>query len=231
MTPFTQAHLRTTNVDAARSFYRSVLGRDDVQIFALHEQALARGARPHWLSYIYVNDVDAALAAMVQRGGIALGPKWQNGEGLEAANVRDPGGAVLSLAKAPQRGLTPSGPEITFRVLNTNDIEQAKRTYSELFGWHFHDAVDLRELGLFYPFSAEQAGPVLGAAGDIAGRPGLHPHWLYQFEVADLDAAVERVRGLGGLVAERHTMPSGTRVAICDDAQGAAFALRMEASS
>jgi hypothetical protein len=51
--------------------------------------------------------------------------------------------------------------------------------------------------------SAQQpGGPSVGLMADIGGRPGVHPAWLFHFRVTALDPAV------------------------CDDPQGAAFALR-----
>jgi predicted enzyme related to lactoylglutathione lyase len=44
-----------------------------------------------------------------------------------------------------------------------------------------------------------------------------------------LGAAIERVRSGGGVVAGVFTLGSGERLAVCDDPQGAAFALRAAA--
>ena len=63
---------------------------------------------------------------------------------------------------------------------------------------------------------------------DIAGRPGVHPHWLFHFRVAALEPALAAVRAAGGLVLDPLTLPNGARIAVCDDAQGAAFALQEE---
>src|SRR4051794_39161194 len=98
---FVNYHLRTTDIPAARAFYAAVLGKNHAEIFQLHEQALARGARPHWLGYLDVGEVDAMASAFGARGATPLGPKWVNPQGLEAAVVRDPGGAVVALAKPP----------------------------------------------------------------------------------------------------------------------------------
>lgn len=224
-----QVHLRTTDVSAARAFYEDVLGHAEVPIFQLHEQALARGAVPHWLGYLGVGDVDAAVKIVVEHGGAALGPKWRDPQGTEAANVRDPSGAVLSLAQLPAPSLQgTAGPQVTFRILNADGVERAKRYYGEVHGWHFHAAVSVPDQGTFYPYSYAEGEPQVGAIGDIAGRPGIHSHWLYQLAVNDIDRAMDRVRALGGVVAAAHQMPSGTRVAVCDDAQGAAFCLRQE---
>lgn len=70
MVRFFQVALRTTDVDAARQFHGSVSGDDSgaVNIVKLHEQAAARGAPPHWLWFLEVEDVVPAAAAFVARG-------------------------------------------------------------------------------------------------------------------------------------------------------------------
>lgn len=60
----------------------------------------------------------------------------------------------------------------------------------------------------------------------IEGRPTVHPHWLFHFHVSNLDAAMKIVREAGGTAEEVELPGSGERVAICEDLQGAAFALR-----
>ena len=229
MKRFFQYHLRTTDVPAARAFYAAVLGERQPEIFPLHEQALARGARPHWLGYLEVADVDAAVTAFVTRGATPLGAKWVNAQGLEAAVVRDPGGAVLALAKpaATHAAEAAHGPDlgVAWHVLHTADVERAKLNYGELFGWHFEPPTDLGELGIFHPFAWQRGGAVNGWMSDLKQRSGVHPHWLFQFRVSSLEPALETVRALGGLALGPYLSPGGHRVAVCDDAQGAAFAL------
>jgi len=229
MKRFFQYHLRTTEVPAARTFYGAILGERQPEIFPLHEQALARGARPHWLGYLEVADVDAALAAFVSRGATPLGTKWLNAQGLEAAVVRDPGGAILALAKpaashaaeaAQSRDL-----DVAWHVLHTNDVERAKANYGELFGWHFEPPTDLGELGVFHPFSWQRGGLVNGWMSDLKQRTGVHPHWLFHFRVSSLSPTIELLRAQGGLVLGPYRSADGHRIAVCDDPQGAAFAL------
>jgi predicted enzyme related to lactoylglutathione lyase len=225
MTRFFQYVLRTTDVTAAAAFYAAVLSRDDAEIVQLHETAIARGARPHWLGFIEVSEVDAATAAFAARGATLLGPKWLNPGGLEAAVLRDPGGAVVALGKpgAP-RTLLPR-PPVAWHALNTVDVERARSNYAELFGWEFQAAVDLDSHGLLHPFAWQPAGPAVGSLSDIAQRPGVHTHWLFHFQVPVLQSALAAVRAGGGLVLGPFTLPNGDEIAICDDAQGAAFAL------
>lgn len=224
MTSFFQVTLRTSDVDASRAFYAAVLGVPALHIVQLHEQAVARGARPHWLGHLDVDDVDRAAAAFVERGAIPLGPKWVNPEGLEAAVMKDPGGALVALAKPPPGARKP-GPDVAWVVLNTTDVQRAQSDYGELFGWEFHPPSDLQDLGVFHPFSWAQGGAPVGSMTDIRGRLGVHPHWLVHFRVAALVPSVNAVQAAGGRVIGPFTLPTGEQVAVCDDPQGAAFAL------
>jgi predicted enzyme related to lactoylglutathione lyase len=224
MARFFQYVLRTTDAAAARRFYSAVLGRDDAQIVPLHEQALARGARPHWLGFLEVLDVDAALSAFVARGATQLGTKWIDAAGLEAATVRDAGGAIVALAKPA----SPSGvlePAVAWQHLNTAGVERARADYGALFDWHFEAPRDMGALGVIHPFCWQRGGPVVGGMSDIVGQPSRHAHWLFHLRVAALEPALEAVDALGGARLAPFTLPNGDRVAVCDDAQGAAFAL------
>jgi predicted enzyme related to lactoylglutathione lyase len=224
MKRFFQYQLRTTDVAGARAFYSAVLGNDAAEIFQLHEQALARGARPHWLGHIDVGDVDAAASAFSARGASLFG-KWVNPQGLEAAVFRDPGGAILALSR-PGPASSPAGvPDVAWHGLNTVDVERAMATYGELFGWEFKAPNDLGSGGVFHPFAWQPGNPDIGTMSDIAARPGVHSHWLFFFRVAALASALEAVKAGGGSSLPPLALPSGDRIAVCDDPQGAAFGL------
>jgi predicted enzyme related to lactoylglutathione lyase len=229
---FFQVQLRTLDVEAANVFYSAVLGAAPLRTVPLHEQAIARGARPHWLGYLRVADVERSAEAFLARGAQSLGPIWVNPEGLEAAIMRDPGGAIVALAKPPaqaeSRDLTcraRSGVEVGHYVLHTTDVERAKVNYGELCGWAFGASFDLAPFGVFYPFGWERGGEPAGVLNDIAQRPSVHAHWLYHFRVPALEPALAAVRAAGGLVVGPFTLPDGQHVAACDDPQGAAFGL------
>ena len=226
MKPIFQVHLRTLDVEAAKDFYRSVLGSEPTTVWPLHEQAIARGAKPHWLGYLDVgDDVEQAAASFRARGASSLGPKWTNAEGLEAGVMRDPGGAILALAKTPPGYVRATVPELAFFTLNTTDVTRAMATYGELFGWSFDAPLDLGNLGVFHSFHWEAGGPRVGVFADTHGRPGVHSHWLYHFKVPSLEAAIARVRAGGGVALEPLELRTGDRMVVCDDPQGATFAL------
>lgn len=226
MNRFIRYQLRTTDVAAARGFYASVLGYDEPTIVPLPEQARARGARPHWLGLLDVGTgrLDSACAAFIAQGAQPLGPKWLTPDGLEAVVVRDPGGAVVALAEQSQ-ATNHVAYDIEWHILNTTDVERAKTSYRELFGWHFEKPLELPEGGMLHPFAWQAGGPGAGAFYDIAGRPGVHPHWLFHFAVPSLAVALETVTRAGGLAIGPFSFPNGDTMAVCDDPQGAAFAL------
>jgi predicted enzyme related to lactoylglutathione lyase len=60
---------------------------------------------------------------------------------------------------------------------------------------------------------------------EVGQRPGVQPHWLFHFPVADLGIAADAIRAARGGVLGRFTLPTGEQLAVCEDAQGAAFAV------
>jgi predicted enzyme related to lactoylglutathione lyase len=224
MAKFCRFELRTTDQEAARAFYPKILGHDRAVIWPLHEQALARGAKPHWLGYLAVDDVELAMARFIERGATQLGPAPPIVAGGRAVVLRDPGGAVVALSTPPLENSKPAV-EVVWQVLNTNDVARATQNYCELFGWALTSPIDLGPGGTFEQFAWRPGGQTVGALADIATRPGVHPHWLFFFEVDALEPAMMATRAAGGLVLEPITLPNGERVCGCDDPQGAAFAL------
>jgi predicted enzyme related to lactoylglutathione lyase len=200
-----------------------LFGHDRLSIMPLHEQALARGARPHWLGQIEVDDVEASVRAFVEQGADALGPVGTFPDGRRFAVLRDPGGAIV--------GLTSPGPHdeaasIVWHQLSTNDRARVEQAYTKLFGWRLTQVVKHLEHGELQHFAWPGKKGDAGAIVDITGRAERHAGWLFQMPVPDLDRAIATVRDAGGLVLGPFPLPGGERVAVCDDPQGAAFALR-----
>ena len=216
---FSRYLLRTTDVASATAFYRAVLERHADGILPLHESAIARGARPHWLGHIRVGELggsEAVAARFVERGATRLGPPPGTGDFVV---LRDPGGAIVAVTD----GSSESSAGVVWHQLNTRDPASARDNYATLFGWSFTAKVDLGALGLHQRFSFGPGESDIGLLSDVEGRPDVHAHWLFFFGVPSLDVAVDRVRRNGGVVIGPMTLPNGVRVAVCDDAQGAAF--------
>jgi uncharacterized protein len=229
MMKFRRVELRTTNAEGASAFYRSILGHDRAVVWPLHEQALARGARPHWLGHLDVEDLDLATQQFVARGATQIGAIRPTHDGGRLAVLHDPGGALLALSALPAvPALTSenaSSVPVVWHALNTRDVQRAQTNYCELFGWSLTSRIDLGAQGTFQQFAWQPGGESVGVFADVAGRPDVHPQWLFFFEVDSLDAALSATRAQGGITLDPITLPNGTRAGVCDDPQGAAFGL------
>ncbi|MDB4927720.1 MAG: hypothetical protein JWM10_204 [Myxococcaceae bacterium] len=229
---FCRYALRTTDLPAARAFYAEAIGLalpdgaaegSALEAWPLHERARARGAPPHWLGQIAVDDVDATVGRLLALGSEALSPTLRGSDGASYATLRDPFGAVIGVRASA--GGAGDGP-VVWHQLHTSDADGAWALYRELFGWARTETVDVPEpVGGYRLFAWNEAGASVGAMGNTARWPGVHPHWLFCLPVADLDAAAARVRALGGTAREPVALPGGTRLAACEDPQGAAFGL------
>jgi predicted enzyme related to lactoylglutathione lyase len=228
--------LRTTNSSAARAFYADALGLvlpngmtegSVLEAWPLHERALEQGAPAHWLGQLAVSDVDAAVKQLVGLGGQVLGPTVQAQDGAMFATLRDPFGSVIGVcARKPSANESP----VVWHQLHTRDADGAWSVYSELFGWAAKQTFEFPNLeGGYRTFAWNEAGAPVGALGNTARWPGVHMHWLFFLPVADVDKAAASVKAHGGTAMEPVVLPSGMRIAACEDPQGAAFGLAQRA--
>jgi predicted enzyme related to lactoylglutathione lyase len=93
------------------------------------------------------------------------------------------------------------------------DAARAKRFYGELFRWSFETT---------HGENAWIETP--GVRGGLHDQDEARNIVLY-FSVADIDAAVRRVRELGGIADEPGPPEPGGRFAACRDDQGLVFGL------
>jgi predicted enzyme related to lactoylglutathione lyase len=106
---------------------------------------------------------------------------------------------------------------VTYFEVPSSDIAATQRFWGSLFGWTFYE-------GNFPGYSMIQGPePMGGAPHDDSSR---HPRIF--FAVDDIEAAVTRVRELGGTAEDPVTIPSGA-YAQCTDDQGVEFSLSQEA--
>ena len=96
------------------------------------------------------------------------------------------------------------------------DSTRAQEFYGGLFGWEFERFGDA-------DYHTTAAG---GAIAGGAEEPGL----LTYFGVSDVDAAVGRVRDLGGESGAPEEIPGGGRYAHCSDPDGNRFGLAQGSS-
>ena len=116
--------------------------------------------------------------------------------------------------------------EVAFFELGVEDVERGRAFYEGLFGWRF----ELGPSGQGFTIGT----PTIGG-GMHGGDKGAAPYLFFQ--VDDMEAAVERVRELGGVIEEmdvggdQESAARFGRFKLCRDDQGSPFGLHQPPSS
>lgn len=182
----------------------------------------------HWVGYLVVSDLDAALATVEANGGKVLVPAFAIPEVGRTAVVADPKGAVFSpLQPATAESMLPQSPmgqgRFCWWELVTSDVAGAKDFYGKLVGWGSHEL----DMG-GRPYTLWTKGEENNPGGLMQHPEGLSDpaFWLFYILVADVDATTARVAGLGGQVlAEPMDVPGQGRMSVIALPSGAATAL------
>jgi uncharacterized protein len=111
--------------------------------------------------------------------------------------------------------------ELTFFELGVEDVKRGRAFYEGLFGWRF----EVGPSGKGFVIAAPNAG-----GGMHGGDKGASPYVF--FAVDDIEAAMERVRELGGEIEEmdvegddEDSIARFGRFKLCRDDQGSSFGL------
>lgn len=242
--------LLTTDADAAAAFYGKVLiwsvadsgmpgmdyriinaGAHSVGGLMQITQEMANGgARPTWLSYVAVDDVDACVTSIEHGGGRIMMPAMDIPDVGRMAMVTDPQGApfyVMKPASTEGESLAfaydqPREGHCAWNELITSDQQAAWHFYTQRFGWLKDGEMSMGDLGS-YDFIRH--GGVIGAM--MKGMPEMGPpHWNQYFRVADIDAAKAAIERNGGQVVHGpQEIPGGEYSLNAIDPQGAHFGL------
>ena len=187
---------------------------------------LMPGAAPDTpMVFITVDDLDAAMAKVIELGG-EVDDEVSRGEAGAWVACRDDQGTRFTLqdptdgihveyAKAPVKGIRHG--DLFYFSLPVADGDAGRRFYGELFGWEFGE-----------PGSAGgmNAHNLVTEGGIGAGREGDHVElW---FRVDDLAASIELIRELGGDATDAEDTAEGL-ISFCHDDQGVAFGLAQPA--
>ncbi|MGC2085011.1 MAG: VOC family protein [Bradyrhizobium sp.] len=245
---FVWYELLTTDIASAAAFYHQVLGwevRDASTarfayrvltadgapvsgLMALPPEGIARGAAPRWAGYVAVDDLDASVSRLTALGGTVYVPPTASNIG-RIAIVADPQTATLALVEGPtiavpQRDRDRIG-RVGWHELLAAERRQAFAFYEGLFGWQTvgGDAA-LNDTYQLFAMGADTLG---GMFTKLPRAP--FPFWLYYFNVADLNVALQHLAALGGKVVQGPIeQPNGIWIARCIDPQGAMFAVQGE---
>jgi hypothetical protein len=197
-------------------------------VMHLPQEAVDQGAGPHWLTYIETQDIDETFALATKLGARTYVPPKDIPTVGRFAVLGDPQGAFFALFQ-PGGDVQPhddSQPgEFSWHELMTTNQNDGFAFYEELFGWKKTSAMDMGAQGVYQMFGLTSEVPV-GGVYTIPEGMGAPPNWLPYIRVASADAAVERVKKLGGALKNGPMeVPGGDRIAICTDPQGCPFAV------
>jgi predicted enzyme related to lactoylglutathione lyase len=158
-----------------------------------------------------VDDVEAAARRVRDAGGRGEEPRSEP-YGLTADCVDDQG-LPFALVSAPGEATAARPFDLAYITMEVPDSERARTFYGSVLGWRFSPG------RVPDGWNVEDVQPMAGMAGG-ADRPTVVP--LYR--VADVAAAVERVRRAGGTATDPERQPYGV-TAVCADDQGTRFYL------
>lgn len=246
--------LMTPDADAAAKFYGAVIGwkisdhanpqasgmdyrmigrSDGGQaggVLLLTPEMLEHGARPTWLGYLQVTNVDSAIAAIEADGGKTLMPKNALPVGT-IAMMADPLGTPFYIMDpipppgSPDAQSDVFDPNAVQRVrwneLASPDLARAKAFYAKHFGFEFNEVMPMGEMG-DYCF-IDHDGVRLGA---IMQKPAASPiaSWLFYFGVPSVPTAQAAIENGGGKVMHGpQEVPGDDVIVIATDPQGAVF--------
>ncbi len=188
---------------------------------------------PYWTTYVTVTDADETTAAAEANGGQVLVPPMDVMDVGRMAIYMDPTGAAISAWQARSHigaGLVNEPGTLCWNELATRDTDAAEAFYTSVFGW----GTDVTDMGDFSYTSFTVNGNMVAGMmpmGDMY-PPEVPSHWAVYFAVADCDASAAQVTELGGEVRSPPTdIPGVGRFAVCQDPQGAMFALMTMAPS
>jgi predicted enzyme related to lactoylglutathione lyase len=205
--------------------------------------SIPQGAPPRamWNTYVWVDSADDTSSLATEAGGRALMEPFDVMDAGRMAVLSDPQGAAFCVWQAKEHKgaqiVNESG-SLNFNVLNTTDVDAAKRFYGDVFGW---TTLDLGN-GEFWTLPAygdhlEELTPGIrkmtadmGAAGfeDVVAaiRPidgDAPPHWAVQFMTDDADSTAQTAQALGGELLMPPTDVPWARITVIRDPQGATF--------
>ena len=239
--------LMTTDMKAAESFYKSVVGwttepfkgaghpytalnrSGNVGVGGIMERPAEMKAPPFWAMYVAVPKLEDAVAQITRRGGKTHTDIISIKDVGRMQLMMDPQGAafyIIEPASSEQRPeAAPQIGDVSWHELATTDPEAAMKFYQDVFHWQPGQSMDMGEMGPYQIFNRPhgQIGGIMKKPPQMANAPS---NWQLYFRVPDVEAAAERIKAAGGKILNGPMdVPDGDRVLNAMDPQGAAFGL------
>ncbi|WP_338673982.1 VOC family protein [Streptomyces sp. SCSIO 30461] len=234
------------DLEAGRRFYGGLFGwtfEDSGEEFGSYHEARLEGRSAAgmfpvpsgqepvaaWNLHFAAPDVASLADRVAAAGGKLVDGPTKVGDAGTQLLFTDPGGAVVGAWQEGARaGFAVQGEPGSFfwPEIYTRDKERVDPFYETVFGYAGQQVAEGAEFDFKLWTLPGQQYPVAGRLQmNEYYPPELPAHALVYFKVADTDAAVAKVRELGGTVTrEPSDSPFGRSAHVVDD-QGARFAL------
>lgn len=183
---------------------------------------------PWWTTYVSVGDADETAAAIKADDGSVLVEPMDVLDVGRMAVAQDPTGAMFSIWQPRKHigaGIVNDANSFCWNELATRDPQRAVAFYDAVFGWTANLVTTAGPPNYTeFHLNGRAVAGMMPIEGD--SLPADVPnHWMVYFAVDDCDAAIDRVKELGGTVLmEPMDVPPG-RFAVVRDPQGAEFSV------
>jgi predicted enzyme related to lactoylglutathione lyase len=181
--------------------------------------------RPHWISYVSVEDVDAAAKAAAANGGRVIDAPYDLPGVGRTARIADPQGAEIcpfKNATGDPADEDASQGRFFWNELHTTDVAKGLAFYEKVVGFRSR-AMDMGPGGTYHIL--EKNGVGRGGATEHMG-PGAAAHWLPYVFVDDPEATIAKAKRLGAKIQfGPEDIPGVGRFGVFEDPTGAVLAV------
>lgn len=190
----------------------------------LSDQMRSNGARPTWLFYIGVDDVDATAKKVEAAGGKILMAAFDIPNIGRLAMIADPQGIPLYIMRGASDGTSTAFDRHGMGKCNWNELATPNQAegnafYEKVFGWKYPDKMSMPNGDYVFAAVGETT---FGAT--MPQTPGAPQGWQFYFRTPDIEVAAEKVKKAGGKVhAGPMEVPGGDRVIVASDVHGVPF--------
>ena len=192
------------------------------------EPMRAMSAKPVWLGYVGVDDVDKIAALATAKGAMVRKPPTDIPNVGRFAVLTDPQGALIALFKSHGSD-SASLPQLRnpghggWHELAAPNAQDSFAFYSSLFGWTKAEAIDMGPMGTYQLF-AHNGVPIGGMM--TCPQSQTPTGWTYYFNVRDIKDTLARINEAGGTVQMGpQEVPGGSWIIQGQDPQGGRFAV------
>ena len=180
---------------------------------------------PYWTTYVQVSSTDDTIEKAKAAGGTVLMEPMDVMDAGRMAVIADPIGAVISVWQTiqfPGAAIVNEPNSYSWSELITTDMGESKKFYGAVFGW----GSETHGEGGPMAYTEWKIGD--RSVGGMMEKPPMMPaevppHWGVYFSVDGTEAAMDKVKELGGQVIMGPMDVEPGKIAVVQDPQGAVF--------